>query len=64
MYINGVKAAVIDGYSSTYSIVQLTSEGKSAMVTGGKNVIAIHCKQISGGQFIDAGISLLKKTKS
>jgi len=64
VYINGVKAAIIDGYSSTYTIVKLTSEAKNAIVAGDKNVIAIHCKQISGGQFIDAGISILKKTKS
>ena len=64
VYINGVKAAIIDGYSSTYTIVKLTGEAKNAIVAGDKNVIAIHCKQISGGQFIDAGISILKKTKS
>jgi hypothetical protein len=63
VYINGVKAAAISGYSSAYTVVPINAEGKAAIKTNGKNIIAIHCKQTQGGQYIDAGLSLLSKTK-
>ncbi|MGY4386554.1 hypothetical protein ACVWYN_003609 [Pedobacter sp. UYP24] len=63
VYINGVKAATISGFSSDYTVVPINAEGKSAIKTNGKNIIAIHCKQTVGGQYIDAGLSLISKTK-
>lgn len=63
VYINGVKAAIADGYTAAYSIVALSKEAKNALHTNGRNVIAIHCKQISGGQFIDAGIALMSSKR-
>jgi hypothetical protein len=63
VYINGVKAATIEGATSGYTVAQMTKEGKAALNLNGKNVIAIHCHQTVGGQYIDAGISLLSKTK-
>ncbi|MEO5889859.1 MAG: sugar-binding domain-containing protein [Ferruginibacter sp.] len=61
VYINGVKAAAIPNYTSSYSMVKMTKESQSALISGGKNVIAIHCRQTNGGQYIDAGISILSK---
>jgi hypothetical protein len=63
VYINGVKAASISGYSSAYSVVPMNAEGRAAIKPNGKNIIAIHCKQIQGGQYIDAGLSILSSTK-
>ncbi|UOE50435.1 beta-galactosidase [Mucilaginibacter sp. SMC90] len=63
VYINGVKAAVKEGYTSGYAIIQMSKESKDALRLNGKNVIAIHCNQIQGGQYIDAGISAMSKTK-
>lgn len=63
VYINGVKAAIKEGYTSGYAIVQMTPESKAALRLNGKNVIAIHCNQTVGGQYIDAGISVLSKNK-
>ncbi|HEX8024365.1 glycoside hydrolase family 2 protein [Mucilaginibacter sp.] len=63
VYINGVKAAIKEGYTSGYAIIQMTKESKEAINLNGKNVIAIHCNQIQGGQYIDAGISAMSKTK-
>lgn len=63
VYINGVKAAVKEGYTSGYAIIQMTKESKDALRLNGKNVIAIHCNQTQGGQYIDAGISAMSKTK-
>jgi hypothetical protein len=55
VYINGQLAARTTGYSTEYTMVPLTAQGRAA-VRPGKNTIAIHCKQTTGGQYIDAGI--------
>jgi len=60
IYINGVRAADIDGHSNNYSIETMTDAGKKVLVPNGKNVIAIHCHQISGAQDIDAGIMMME----
>ncbi|WP_069658687.1 glycoside hydrolase family 2 protein [Arcticibacter eurypsychrophilus] len=59
VYINGVKAADIKGASSGYTMVAIEEAAKKALVSGAKNSIAIHCHQDGGGQYIDAGISVL-----
>ncbi len=63
VYINGIKAASIKGATSGYSVFPMTKESKTALVSNGKNVIAVSCKQTVGGQYIDAGISVISKDK-
>ncbi|MBA4167470.1 MAG: glycoside hydrolase family 2 [Chitinophagaceae bacterium] len=63
VYINGVKAADVKGYTSGYSMVPINDAGKKALLYKGKNVLAIHCHQEKGGQYIDAGISILHLEK-
>lgn len=56
IYINGVLAATIKGFS-TYTVVPVNDAGKKALIPNGTNVIAIHCHQTDGGQGIDVGLS-------
>jgi hypothetical protein len=55
VYINGVPAGSFGAYTSEYEEVPLTPEGRSA-IKPGQNMIAIHCRQTGGGQYIDIGI--------
>jgi hypothetical protein len=55
VYINGQLVAQVEGFVSEYITVPLDQKGAGALRPG-TNVMAIHCHQTSGGQFIDAGI--------
>ena len=55
IHINSVLAADLKGYTTDYIMVPLSGHAIKALKKN-RNVIAIHCKQTSGGQFIDAGL--------
>ena len=55
IYINGVLAATASGYTTGYVTLPMNAEGRAALKSG-RNVIAVHCHQTAGGQFIDVGI--------
>ena len=60
IYINGILAATLPGYTATYKPWPLGKKAGELLKTG-RNVIAIHCHQTDGGQYIDAGlISIVK----
>jgi len=56
IYINGVPAASAQGYMSAYGTLPFTQEAKDAVLTGENNLLAVHCHQTTGGQYIDVGI--------
>ena len=56
IYVNGVLAGSASGYSQKYILVPMTPEGRAALKLGGKNDLAVHCHQTTGGQYIDVGI--------
>lgn len=62
VYVNGVLAATATGFNEDYEVLPFTSEGKAALKPG-DNVIAVHCHQTSGGQYIDIGISEIQPGK-
>jgi hypothetical protein len=56
VYVNGVLAIKVSGYTSEYEAFPL---GPAALATlkPGRNVIALHCHQNYGGQYIDMGLA-------
>ncbi len=55
IYINGVLAASPRGYTTAYEELPISDEARQA-IRKGRNIIAIHCRQTNGGQYIDAGM--------
>ena len=58
VYINGVLAASVTGYTSKYVTLSVSAEAKAALIQNGTNLLAVHCNQTVGGQYIDVGLSL------
>jgi len=56
VYINGALALKLKGFQSEYEERAMTPAGKAALKPGGKNLIAVHCLQTMGGQYVDVGI--------
>ena len=59
VYINGVPAATAPGYTTDYQMLPINAAAKATLKPTG-NVMAVHCHQVSGGQYIDAGIVKLE----
>lgn len=55
VFLNGTKIATLEGYVGDYFALPLDDAARAALRTG-DNVLAIHCRQSQGGQFIDAGL--------
>jgi hypothetical protein len=56
VYVNGQQIATLPGAVNGYSYVRLDAAGKALLKPGGSNTLAVHVKQVRGGQFADAGI--------
>ena len=55
VYINGRKAVALKEWSTKYEIIPLHAEGRK-LLKPGKNLLAVHCRQTGGGQFIDVHV--------
>ncbi len=55
VYLNGRLIARTQGFVTEYVHLELDAQARQA-IQEGANVIAIHCKQTGGGQYIDAGL--------
>jgi hypothetical protein len=62
VYINGVLALRATGASSTYEDFSFNSRGRRALKSG-KNLIAIHCRNTGGEQYIDFGFVKAKTSQ-
>lgn len=54
VYINGILAVRRSGWTTSYDAVPLSESAREALKAG-ENLIAIHCQQDGGGQYVDAG---------
>ncbi len=55
VYLGGVKIAELEGYTTSYVLVPLGEEAGRAL-RAGETVLAVHCRQEAGGQYIDVGL--------
>ena len=55
IYIDGILAAKVAGYISDYEEVAIDPKALE-MLRPGKHILAVHCKQTGGGQYIDVGL--------
>ena len=55
IYLNGVLAVKVSGYNAAYESFDITPEAQAALQPG-RNVMAVHCHQTAGGQYLDVGL--------
>ena len=55
LYINGILANQSKDFTTEYEELDITPEA-AASLKPGKNILSLHCRQKSGGQYVDAGI--------
>jgi Glycosyl hydrolases family 2, TIM barrel domain len=55
VYLNGTLAAALSGFEVGYFETNLSAAALAALRPG-TNLIAVHCHQTTGGQFIDVGL--------
>ncbi|HWQ91180.1 MAG TPA: glycoside hydrolase family 2 TIM barrel-domain containing protein [Clostridia bacterium] len=63
VYINGELAAVLPGCTTDYRTVTLREKAAASLKREG-NVMAVHCRQTGGGQYIDVGIVQVDPVKN
>ena len=55
VYFNGILAAKCSGYNGQYEALSIRDEAIATLKPTG-NTLAAHCKQTTGGQYIDVGL--------
>ena len=55
VYVDGVLATQVSGFVNDYESVRIKTKARETLKPG-KHVLAVHCKQTKGGQFIDVGL--------
>lgn len=61
IYLNGVLAASLRGYTAEYGDYEMRKEALEALRPGW-NTLAVYCRQTVGGQYIDVGIVRASRT--
>jgi hypothetical protein len=62
VYLNGKLIGQFSGYLTNYVLVPVSTDRPSNVLRKGRNVLAVHCRQTTGGQYIDVGLSLIEET--
>ncbi len=62
VFLNGVSAAKLPGYTTEYVEVPLSADAAKALKAG-TNTLAVRAKNAGGGQYIDAGLVVVTPAK-
>jgi hypothetical protein len=62
VYLNGVRAVSLASYTTDYERAEIRPAAKASLKPG-KNVLAVHCHQVKGGQYIDVGLAEVTDAK-
>ena len=62
IYFNGILAAQAPRYSANYYLMNINAPAAESLKPG-LNIMAVHCHQTVGGQFIDVGIVVPQAVK-
>lgn len=60
IFVNGALLLSKEGHVSAYERISLTPEQASLLKPGTRNLVAVHCHQTTGGQFIDMDLKVMK----
>ena len=60
VFLNGEKICSLSGYTTSYQIVPLDAASVGSLKAG-KNVVAVRCRQSTGGQYIDVGLAVVEE---
>ncbi|MGL4941585.1 MAG: cellulase family glycosylhydrolase [Thermoguttaceae bacterium] len=60
VFLNGVEIIKLDGFNAAYETIELDPVAIKSLKVG-KNVLAVQCENIAGGQYVDVGVELLRK---
>jgi len=55
VFINGKPVATLKGFTTKYEVIPIPVDIRSALQVG-NNLLAVHCSQTTGGQFIDVHV--------
>jgi len=61
VFLNGVQVAAPKGYTTCYKLFPVSG---GTLLKPGRNLIAIHCHQTTGGQGVDAGLASVREPES
>ena len=57
VYVNGTLVLTVTGYTQDYELNSAMGVDLKTVLKPGANTIAVHCRQTTGGQYIDVGIT-------
>ena len=62
VYLDGILATQVSGYVTDYEAVRIKTKAREILKPG-KHLLAVHCKQTGGGQYIDVGVVDVQPSK-